>query len=117
MVSQSSSLPVATGSRPCAPPALFISTSTFGVKERIQEVNSSTLEVFETSRKWDCAAGEPSSLHSAAIASIRSERRAPRMSLQPSRAKALAEAAPNPAEAPVIKTHLFSNREAMPIEY
>jgi len=102
MVSQSSSRPVATVSRPCAPPALLRSTSTLEVFERTHSANFSTLAVLLTSSAWPA----PGRRISAAIFSRRSARRAPSNSWQPWVAKARAAASPKPLEAPVINTHL-----------
>src|SRR5438093_1873282 len=106
MNSQSSSLPSATVSRPLAPPALLMSTSSLPVKPRDHFTNSFTLAVEATSSECAWAAGAPVLRHSVATCWRRSMRRAPSSKLAPSRANARAAAAPKPLEAPVIKTHL-----------
>ena len=106
MASQSSSLPSATVSIPCAPPALLTNTSSLGVSSLIHSTHAFTLSVQATSSSWKWADAAPSFSHSAATASSRSMRRAPITIFAPSRAKCRAPSAPNPAEAPVMKTHL-----------
>src|SRR5258706_2005159 len=73
---------------------------------RAQAMNSSTLAVLPTSRKWKWVSEVPAFWASAATCFRRSTRRAPSKSLDPSLANERAAAAPNPLEAPVIRTHL-----------
>src|SRR5437868_11042547 len=111
MNSQSSSLPSATLSKPFAPPALLMRTSTLSVLLRTHLPNCSTELVWATSSARDSADVAPALTACAVTSLSRSRRLAPSKTLDPSTPKAHAAAAPKPLEAPVMTTHLSANRE------